>query len=54
VADLRNELLNEYKIFTGSASNKNTLRILPALNLQKAEADIFLEAFSNVLTKSLV
>jgi acetylornithine/N-succinyldiaminopimelate aminotransferase len=54
VADLRKELLNEYKIFTGSASNKNTLRILPALNLKKEEADIFLEAFSNVLTKSLV
>jgi len=54
VADLRKELLNEYKIFTGSASNKNTLRILPALNLKKEEADIFLEAFSNVLAKSLV
>jgi len=54
VADLRKELLNEYKIFTGSASNKNTLRILPALNLQKEEADVFLEAFSNVLAKSLV
>ena len=54
VADMRKELLNEYKIFTGSASNKNTLRILPALNLKKEEADIFLEAFSNVLAKSLV
>lgn len=54
VAELRKELLNEYHIFTGSASNKNTLRILPALNLKKEEADIFLEAFSNILTKSLV
>ena len=54
IADLRNELLKEHKIFTGSASNKNTLRILPALNLKKEEADIFLEAFAQVLSKTLV
>jgi acetylornithine aminotransferase len=54
VASLRNELLKERHIFTGSASNKNTLRILPALNLKKEEADIFLEAFSSVLAKTLV
>ncbi|MBK0402622.1 aminotransferase class III-fold pyridoxal phosphate-dependent enzyme [Adhaeribacter sp. BT258] len=54
VAGLRKELLEEYRIFTGSASNKNTLRILPALNLKKEEADLFLEAFSNVLAKTLV
>lgn len=44
-ADLRNKLLQNYKMFTGSASNKNTLRILPALNIQKQELDHFLEAF---------
>jgi len=41
---LRNKLLFEHKIFTGS-SGSNVIRLLPALNLQKAEADIFLEAF---------
>ena len=54
IADLRKELLQEYHIFTGSASNKNTLRILPALNLKKAEADLFLDAFTQILAKTLV
>jgi acetylornithine/N-succinyldiaminopimelate aminotransferase len=54
VADLRKELLQDYHIFTGSASNKNTLRILPALNLKKEEADIFLDAFTHILAKTLV
>jgi acetylornithine aminotransferase len=53
-ADIRNELLHEYKIFTGSSSNKNTLRILPALNIQKAELDYFLNAFMQVLEKTTV
>lgn len=54
IAALRKELLQEYRIFTGSASNKNTLRILPALNLKKEEADQFLDAFSQILAKTLV
>lgn len=54
IAGLRKELLEDYHIFTGSASNKNTLRILPALNLKKEEADIFLEAFTQILAKTLV
>ena len=54
IATLRKELLEEYHIFTGSASNKNTLRILPALNLKKEEADIFLEALTQILAKTLV
>lgn len=54
VADLRKELLQDYHIFTGSASNKNTLRILPALNLKKEEADQFLAAFTQILAKTLV
>jgi len=48
-AGIRNRLLNEHRIFTGSASNKNTLRILPPLTLSRKEVDIFLEAFSQVL-----
>jgi acetylornithine aminotransferase len=49
--ELRNELLNAHKIFTGSASNKNVLRILPALNITKQEADIFINAFFHSLNK---
>lgn len=45
-APLRKKLLFEHKIFTGSSANKNTIRLLPALNVGKAELDSFLEVFS--------
>jgi acetylornithine/N-succinyldiaminopimelate aminotransferase len=48
-ADIRNELLHKHKIFTGSSSEKHTLRILPALNIAKAEMDVFLTAFATSL-----
>lgn len=48
-AEVRNELLHKHKIFTGSSSEKHTLRILPALNITKAEIDVFLKAFSATL-----
>jgi acetylornithine aminotransferase len=41
--EIRNKLLHEHHIFTGSSSNKNVLRLLPALNLGKEEVDIFLK-----------
>lgn len=50
VAPLRKKLLFEDKIFTGSAGNANTIRLLPALNVGKAEIDNFLKAFKRVLT----
>ena len=52
-ASIRNQLLHEYKIFTGSSSDKNTLRILPALNIQKEELDYFVNAFSKLLIRHL-
>ncbi len=52
-AEIRNTLLSEYKMFTGSSSDKNTIRILPALNLSKDDADAFLDALKAVLEKSL-
>lgn len=52
--DFRNELLSEYKIFTGSASNKNVLRILPALNISKEEVDYFLSSFTSLMAKNKV
>lgn len=53
-AEIRNTLLKEYKMFTGSSSDKNTIRILPALNIKKQELDLFLEAFKSVMSKVLV
>ncbi|MFH6982144.1 aspartate aminotransferase family protein [Marinoscillum luteum] len=46
-ADLRKKLLFDHHIFTGSASRKNTIRLLPALNLSKEDADHFLEVFKS-------
>ncbi|AKQ44674.1 acetylornithine aminotransferase [Rufibacter radiotolerans] len=51
-APLRKALLDEYRIFTGSASNKNTIRILPALNVTQTEIDRFLEAFAGLVSRS--
>lgn len=48
VADLRKKLLFDHKIFTGSATGKQTIRLLPALNVSLAQADQFLEVFEEV------
>ncbi|UOE52011.1 aminotransferase class III-fold pyridoxal phosphate-dependent enzyme [Mucilaginibacter sp. SMC90] len=50
LAHARKELLNKHHIFTGEAK-PNVIRLLPALNLTKAHADRFLEAFVNVLNQ---
>jgi acetylornithine/N-succinyldiaminopimelate aminotransferase len=42
--DVKKNLLFKHKIFTGE-SKPNVIRLLPALNIGKAEADIFLKAF---------
>ena len=52
LAHVRKELLTKYHIFTGEAK-PNVIRLLPALNLSKAHADRFLEAFSSVLNYQL-
>ena len=46
--DVKKNLLFKHKIFTGEAK-PNVIRLLPALNLGKQEADIFLEAISKEL-----
>jgi acetylornithine/N-succinyldiaminopimelate aminotransferase len=48
-AGVRRQLLFEEGIFTGASSQKNTLRLLPALNLSQTDAEFFLEAFEKVL-----
>lgn len=49
VSDLRKKLLFEHHIFTGSASDNQTIRLLPALNLSRTQVDHFLEVFSRVI-----
>jgi acetylornithine aminotransferase len=48
-AALRKKLLFDHGIFTGSSSEANTIRILPALNIQQAQIDILLEALHTEL-----
>lgn len=50
-APVRNKLLSEHHIFTGSSSNKNTLRILPALNVTSSDLNRFLDSLQQVLNK---
>lgn len=48
-APLRQQLLFEHGVFTGSASDPNTLRLLPPLTLSSEEAAIFLEKITLAL-----
>ena len=43
-ADLRKKLIFKHKIFTGGSANKNLLRILPPLNIEKKDIDILYNA----------
>lgn len=52
-AAIRTELLQTHKIFTGTSSSKNTLRVLPPLTIKKNEVDVFIEAFQSSLQKTL-
>jgi acetylornithine/N-succinyldiaminopimelate aminotransferase len=46
---IRDKLLFEHKIFTGSASAKNVMRLLPPLCLSIPEAELFLDKFNQVI-----
>ncbi len=48
-APIRKKLLFDEHIFLGSASNKNVIRLLPALNVDRQKVDIFFEALKRVL-----
>jgi acetylornithine/N-succinyldiaminopimelate aminotransferase len=50
-APIRKELLEKHHIFTGSSSDKNTLRLLPPLCMGAREEDMFLTAFEAILCK---
>ncbi|NMH87120.1 aspartate aminotransferase family protein [Flavivirga algicola] len=49
VGDLRKALIYNHKIFTGGASNKKLLRILPPLTIKKEHVDQFFIALAKVL-----
>ena len=49
VGNLRNELIYDYHIFTGGASNKKLIRILPPLTIKKKHVDVFFEALKSAL-----
>lgn len=49
VGDLRKKLIYEHHIFTGGASNKKLLRILPPLSIKREHVDQFIEAIKKAL-----
>jgi acetylornithine/N-succinyldiaminopimelate aminotransferase len=50
VTELRKKLIYEQFIFTGNASQKNLLRILPPLSIAKADVDVFFAGLKKALT----
>ena len=44
IKEIRDKLLSEHHIFVGNASDPTVLRLLPPLNITKAEVDRFLQA----------
>lgn len=51
---VRRQLLEEHRIFTGSSSDKNTIRILPPLVITRTEADAFIGALRQVMAKTML
>ena len=51
VGALRKILIYDKKIFTGGSSNKNLLRILPPLTVQKKHIDYFFKSLKEALTE---
>jgi len=49
VTELRKKLIYDEHIFTGNASQKNLLRILPPLSITKADVDVFFAGLKNAL-----
>jgi acetylornithine aminotransferase len=50
-SELRNILIKDEKVFTGSASAKNVIRLLPPLNIEKSDADLFIGRLKSALLK---
>lgn len=50
VKDFRKLLVEKFKVFTGSSSQANTLRILPPLTVNELEVDEFINIFGECLS----
>jgi len=53
-APVRSALIHDYRIFTGNAANKHTIRILPPLNISAAAIDYFLDSLEKALALNKV
>jgi len=53
IAGLRTDLAYQHRILTGNSSNKNTLRLLPALTLLEEEIALFNSTLHKSLSKQL-
>ncbi|TGD81804.1 aspartate aminotransferase family protein [Hymenobacter wooponensis] len=49
IKDVRDKLLSDFHIFVGNASDPTVLRLLPPLNITKAEVDRFLQALYTLI-----
>jgi acetylornithine/N-succinyldiaminopimelate aminotransferase len=47
--EIREKLLFEHYIFTGSSKNKNTIRLLPSLTITEKKIDVFINALKSIL-----
>ena len=52
IKEVRDKLLSEFHIFVGNASDPTVLRLLPPLNITKAEVDRFLQALYALTNKT--
>jgi acetylornithine aminotransferase len=50
VAQVRKDLLERHRIFTGYSSSTKTIRLLPPLTITQHEIDLFINSLSKVLT----
>ena len=53
IKEIRDKLLTEHHIFVGNASDPTVLRLLPPLNITKAEVDRFLQALYALTEKAV-
>jgi acetylornithine aminotransferase len=51
VSELRNLLIIDEQVFTGSSTAKNVLRLLPPMNIHKNEVDMFVDKLQKCLKK---
>jgi len=49
---VRSELVKKYHMFTGSAAGKNTIRLLPPLNIEGNQLNSFISALKEILSQS--